>query len=395
MGPISKGPIRHRLITGAGLVALSTGLFVSTTALAAGASSDTDRHVSDKTPIHDVLPSIAVTKSDGGLELPEPGGIAAYVVTVKNTGSSAVTVTAISDQLVNLNKTIDITTVNEWVVYTTCDTLVGTALAPSATASCTFEIPVYGDAGYVKTDKVTVTATDAAKKTATASATDTTPVYDVLPSIEVTKSDNGATVTAPGGNVTYSVSVHNTSVEAVTMTEVWDVIDSEWLDLSTPNGPIVATDCGDLVGEQLAIDGVANCAFTLHLTGAAGTSVKDTVAIAVVDNENNCVKGYGSDETPLVAPIVTTTTAAPTTTAKAIVPATAAPTTAAPATTETVAVEVLAETATAAPQLAYTGSDTKPLLLGGLGLTVTGMALVATELSGRRRRLVATIRTHG
>jgi uncharacterized repeat protein (TIGR01451 family) len=384
MGPIFTRPIRHRLITGAGLVALSTGLFVSTTALAASASPDVDHKVSDSGP------SIAVTKSDGGLQLPEPGGIAAYTVTVTNTGATTVKITAASDLLVNLNKTIDISTVNDWVVYTTCQNLVGTTLAPKATTSCQFEIPVAGDAGYVKTDKVTITATDSDKNTATASATDTTPVYDVLPSLEVTKSDNGATVTAPGGDVTYAVTVHNTSVEAVTMTEVWDIIDGEWMDLSEPNGPIVVTDCGNLVGEQLAIDGVATCEFTLHLTGAAGTSVEDTVAVAVVDNENNCVKGYGSDETPLVAPIVTTT-AAPTTTAKAVV----APTTAAPAPTEAVGVEVLAETETA-PQLAYTGSETKPLLLAGLGLTLAGFALVGTELSSsRRRRTLVTIRTHG
>jgi hypothetical protein len=86
-------------------------------------------------------------------------------------------------------------------------------------------------------------------------------------------------------------------------------------------------------------------------------------------------------------PIVTTTTVAATSTAApttTIAATTAAPTTAAPVTT--IGVEVLPEVITAPEEIAFTGSDSGPLVTVGALLLLLGLAMVGIDHFGVSRR---------
>src|SRR5512145_2460875 len=73
---------------------------------------------------------------------------------------------------------------------------------------------------YDNTASVTVTDNDGT--TATASDTESVAVTDAMPSVTVTKTANVTTVPETGGEVTYTVTITNTSAEYVTLVSATD-----------------------------------------------------------------------------------------------------------------------------------------------------------------------------
>lgn len=144
-----------------------------------------------------------------------------------------------------------------------------------------------------------VTATVEDDDEATASAHDDADVeiVDVLPTIEVTKDDGGAVVSAPGAPVDYDVSILNTSVETVTIVSITDSIDGGApFDVTTVADPVLATDCA--TGVDIAPGGTYDCTFTVNVAGVGG-SVTDTVLATVVDNEENPAEDSDVEDTPI------------------------------------------------------------------------------------------------
>ena len=105
------------------------------------------------------LPTITVQKSVNPSSRPQPGGAFTFTVRITNTGNAPVVITEITDSVHgNLNN------------VGTCDT--GATLAaspgPGNTYTCIFSVEITGQSGDTETDRVTVTATDAAGRTVTA-----------------------------------------------------------------------------------------------------------------------------------------------------------------------------------------------------------------------------------
>lgn len=355
------------------------------------------------------MASIRVTKDDRGATVAEPEGTVTYFVTVENTGSVGVTLIRAEDIIVTGgNLAIDITRQGGVVYDTTCHHLVGTALAPGQSYNCRFTIPFRGNAGDVKIDRLTVWAgyvpyddeeideeIDSTNNQYVVSGTDTeeTPMTDVKPTMVVDKSDNNATATAPGSNVVYTVNVTNTSVEPITITEVWDNINNTWYDLSKVAHPVVATTCNTLINKVLPVNGSAGCTFTFFVAGNAGSSVTDGVKVVARDDEGNEIRIWDHETTPIVAPAPTTTqaptTQAPTTQAPATTAQAPATTAAAPATTEAPApsssepeVAVLGTSVS----LAVTGRESANRAAAGSMIVGLGLLCFAVEKVARRRR---------
>ena len=106
-------------------------------------------------------PAIVVQKAVNPITRPQPGGIFSFTVQVTNTGSVPVVITSIVDDVHgNLDD------------RGTCQ--IGATLAaspgPGNTYTCSFSVQFTGNSGASETDRVTVTATDAAGRTVTATS---------------------------------------------------------------------------------------------------------------------------------------------------------------------------------------------------------------------------------
>jgi len=100
-----------------------------------------------------------------------------------------------------------------------------------------------------------VTVTDNEGSTASDTATATVTVTNVNPTVDLTKSVNPPTLAEPGGVFTYLLTIHNTSVEQVTITALTD-------------SNALSSQCLALVGTSLAAGGSTSCTYTMTRTEA-------------------------------------------------------------------------------------------------------------------------------
>jgi uncharacterized repeat protein (TIGR01451 family) len=250
------------------LVSGNVGWPETNTITAAAADDENNEATDDDTAtvdFTDVLPTLAVEKTADPTSIGEPGGNITFTVKVTNTSGEPVTLTSLVDSPYgNLNG------------QGTC-TVPQTLAANGGSYTCWFNAPVSGDAGEVKTDLVTATAHDDENNNTSANDDANVTITDVAPSITVQKSADPATVNEPGGNVTFTVTVTNTSVEAVTLNSLTDNV------YGNLNGQ---GDCS--VPQTLAANGGAySCSFSGAVNGNAGSTHTDTVTASATDNENN------------------------------------------------------------------------------------------------------------
>lgn len=109
---------------------------------------------------------------------------------------------------------------------------------------------------------------------------------DVLPTATVTKTAVPTSVDEPGGNVTFTVVVANSSTaEALTLSVLDDDI---YNDITTSgHDGIVSTTCA--VPQTIAIGGNYSCSFVAAVSGNAGDSQTDTVTATVSDDDGNSI----------------------------------------------------------------------------------------------------------
>jgi uncharacterized repeat protein (TIGR01451 family) len=95
-------------------------------------------------------------------------------------------------------------------------------------------------------------------------------------SISISKSASPTSVKEPGGSVTFSVTITNTSVDVVVTVD--NVVDDKFGDLDDDGG----SGCFD-VPINLVPGGKVNCTFTKTITGAGGTSHVNVVTVTAHD----------------------------------------------------------------------------------------------------------------
>ncbi len=255
---------------------------------------------SESVAVTGVASSLAVTKVADVASVPEPGGPVTYTVTITNgSGTDTVTIDSITDS------------VDGGTPFTAggdCPDLTGDQLAPGDSAACSFAVPVTGEPGDTVDDTVVVTGTDDDDDPVTAQASESVDVVDVPASIAVTKVADVASVTEPGGLVTYTVTVTNTStVDEVVIGSVTDSVDGG------PSFPADG-DCPDLVGDVLAPAASTSCSFVLSVTGLPGEVVDDTVTVTGTDDDDGPVSAEASESvaiTDLLPGLTVTKTASP------------------------------------------------------------------------------------
>ena len=141
-----------------------------------------------------------------------------------------------------------------------------------------------GNGNETATDTVTATGADDDGNSIDVDGSFGVDIEDTVPSINVVKTANPTSVQDPGGDVTFSVSVTNTSGEDVTLDGLVDDIH------------------GDLDGQDDVADGSVTitagstygCAFTVFVSGSGGSIEVDTVTATASDDEGNEVNDADS-----------------------------------------------------------------------------------------------------
>ncbi len=213
-----------------------------------------------------VYPTVKITNSVSPGTLAEPGGTLTYTIQGKNTSVENVAVVSLSDDQIGSLAGVG-----------TCGTLANpypADLTPGDSYQCQYSIPFSGDAGDSYSSTVAIVIQDDEGSSASDSDGETVAITDLLPSITATNQAGSGTINEPGGDITYTVQVENTSVETVTLTSLTD---SKFGDLTAKGcvlGPINS-------GESYI------CVYTGSVTGDAGDTFTSNVIALAWDNDSN------------------------------------------------------------------------------------------------------------
>ena len=236
--------------------------------------------------VTDVVPSIDVTKTADPISVAEPGASVEFTVDVRNTSVSTdpVTITSLVDDPDGAGpaEPIDLNGRGS------CS--VPQVIQPGDVYTCRFSRMIIGNAGDVKIDVVTAAGHDDDEHSVTDHDDAEVRITDVASSISVDKSATPSSVQEPGGDVTFTIAVKNTSAaDAITIDTV---VDSIYGDLATRGT------CGTLIGKVLQPDDhaaggpdEATCTFIGPVSGTAGST---HINVATVT-------GHDDDEQPLTA----------------------------------------------------------------------------------------------
>jgi len=175
-------------------------------------------------------------------------------------------------------------------------------IQPGETYTCKFPRAVSGNAGDAKTDVVTGSGHDDDNHEVSDDDDATVTLTDVPSSIAVEKTANPTSIQAPGGQVTFTVVVKNTSaVDAVTIDKLDDNIYGDLAGKGT---------CGALIGKVLQPDDhaaggpdEATCAFTATVTGPGGSTHTDVVTVSGHDDDQQPVTAH-DDATVAITPLI-------------------------------------------------------------------------------------------
>lgn len=225
--------------------------------------------------IDDVQPTISVSKLANGVdsaEVLEPGADVTFSVSVTNNSVSTdpVTVDTLVDDIY-----LDITSTGGEIKSTTC--AVPQEIPPGGTYSCSFVAFVGDNYQDSETDTVTASGTDDEESPVSDSDSAMVTVTDVPSDISLDKTVSPETVDEPGGSVTYSYKVTNTSTVDTVFIDT--LIDDKLGDLDGKGTCDVTPDV------ELAPGGTYSCTVTTNVTGNAFATLTNEGIASGVDDD--------------------------------------------------------------------------------------------------------------
>lgn len=221
-------------------------------------------------------PAASLTIMPAPATLAEPGGTVNFTVALANTSAAeALTLSTLTDSRYGL-----LTAVGGAVTATTCGVpqTLAPAGQPNATYQCTFTTLLTGAPGaYANTVQATVSDDDGG--TLQVEQTSTVEITDLPSSLLVTKRATPNALPEPGGPVTFTVTVLNTS--AVDAVRVDRLLDDQFGELGATCTPALPT--------TLAPQAEVRCRFVRTVTGATGTRHVNQVIAFGVDDDGKAV----------------------------------------------------------------------------------------------------------
>jgi hypothetical protein len=239
-------------------------------------------------PVRVETATLDVTKSALPTQVPEPSGTVTYTVAIKNTAQiETVTISSIIDDCpaaptdcnVEYGNLGDVSNPN--VSDNTCPSLIGTSLAPQATATCSFKALVSGNAGDRKTDVVTACVTQSGV---------TQPICDNdSADVDITDVFTAPTLQKSAQSTancqldaTYQVVVsNNSSVDKLTVNSLND---DTFGNIASVQGPVLSTTCS--VPQTIDPLGNYTCSFVGRIVSSScSINHTNTVTANVIDDD--------------------------------------------------------------------------------------------------------------
>ena len=211
--------------------------------------------------------SLTLSKTATPSQVEEPGGDVTFGTRITNTSSvDSVTITSLVDDIHgDLNG------------RGTCST--PQTLVPAQLYSCNFSASVAGNAGDEERDTITASGTDDDTNPASASDSAIVIVTDALPTATVTKTASPTSVQEPGGDVTFSVSIRNTSSgDPLTLVSLIDDLHGNLDGQGSCSIP-----------QTLSPADTYSCSFVVTVSGNAGEQEVDTITATLNDDEGNTI----------------------------------------------------------------------------------------------------------
>jgi len=215
--------------------------------------------------ITNLLPAASIQWAAEPQRLPEPGGYITFTATITNDSPLEVlTLSTLSNTLANLATPAEMST--------TCQ--LPQQLAVGAAYRCTYRALIQQNSGTYPV-ALTATLTDDEQSALTLAANTDIEITNLPSSILVTKEASQTTITEPGGDVTFTVTVKNSS--AVDMVTIDQVVDNIYGDL--------ASSCTPALPATLAPAATLHCRFVGTISGAVGTVHLNEATASGIDDD--------------------------------------------------------------------------------------------------------------
>ena len=242
-------------------------------------------------PITDVPPAVAMTKTPNPTSVPEPGGSVWFSIVVRNPSPEPVTITSLTDS-VDAGPPSDLSGQGSCVTPQT--------IPAGGTYTCSFPSTVDGNATDTVADTVTADFRDDDGNTDSETASASVDITAAAPSLSVVKRASPGSVPEPGGDVTYEVTITNTSgaTDPVTIKSLTDSVDGG---PSTKPADLACTVAGTPVVAEFTLSASqsAICTFRGKVVGNAGRITRDTFTASGVDDEGSPATGRGIENVPV------------------------------------------------------------------------------------------------
>jgi uncharacterized repeat protein (TIGR01451 family) len=229
-------------------------------------------------------PQLALAKIATPREVPEPGGDVTYVVVVANASDP-------NNPLLDLTMmSADDSRYGNLYGLGTCNNLENLVLQPGDFSVCQYTENVAGDPNEVITNTIVALAQDTLTRPASATGSANVRITPIDSTISVTKLADVSSILEPGENVTFSISITNTS--QVDVVDILTITDSIYGDLDEQGS------CS--IPQSLPVGAQYNCAFTVEVTGEGGDSEVNTVTVTGVDDDGQEVVGTAQESVDIL-----------------------------------------------------------------------------------------------
>lgn len=228
--------------------------------------------------INDVRSQIEVVTTPAASSLPEPGGSVTYNVEIKNTSTvDTVTIESLED-----SSDGDLNGVGDCKIPQT--------IASGASYVCKYTVDFSGNAGDVRSNKLTAKGLDDDEVKVGSVGEATVALNDVPSSIEVNRVASTQSLSEPGGPVEFDINVKNSStVDTIRVTKLED---SSFGDLDG---------VGDCETPQLIAPGAAySCKVSGSVSGVPGDKKDFTTTVTVTDDDDRSLVAESTNSVTIV-----------------------------------------------------------------------------------------------
>jgi hypothetical protein len=247
---------------------------VKTNQITAEIQDDEGNNTSDTSTssinVVDILPTITVTKIPSATTIDPPLDVS-FDILVTNTSPEAITLESLLDDIYgNLDG------------QGNCDLSVLPVIpAFDGVYSCSFTVTISGSDGESHTNIVTTQISDDEGNLVSETASATVNIVDSLPSVNLSIVPDLPSPPEPGGDITFTITIENTSVEAIV---ILSLVDDIYGDLSG--------DCS--VGNSILVGDTYTCSFIRTISGVEGDIITNNLTASVQDDESNSVSELAS-----------------------------------------------------------------------------------------------------